>query len=374
MAEWRGKNMTLIISKQGTTIRLEKQPFENEAALQQYIYDCPEAIPLDELSAGAKLFVLGREFPTNSGPIDVLGTDQVGHPYIIETKLYKNPDKRLVLAQVLDYGAALWSNPPSAELLLEALREDAAKRHKSDPIERLAAFLDKDDVTSERQLAVIAEALSEGRFTAIVLMDRLDQRLRNLINFLNDNSGFQLLAVELDYYRHEDSEIVSPRMFGAEARRKGGGKPPKPPTDPNEWLADWERKYGETAVAAWRTFIASALASGILGLRLGHYPSGMPYLYLAELPVGPVYLFRLAGAGPEVRDDLFRAKVFNADPLAQAARERFRSAMIGVVPGAYYGGDSGRVFAPVEAVAEARDSVVRAIAEFADSLQSIRRA
>jgi hypothetical protein len=366
--------MTLIISKQGTTIRLEKQHFENEAALQQYIYDCPEAIPLDEVSAGAKLFVLGREFPTNSGRIDVLGTDQSGHPYIIETKLYKNPDKRLVLAQVLDYGAALWSNPPSAELLLEALREDAAKRHKSDPLERLAAFLDEDEGTSERQLTVIAEALSEGRFTAIILMDSLDQRLRHLINFLNDNSGFQLLAVELDYYRHEDSEIVSPRMFGVEARRKGS-KPPRPPTDPNKWLADWENKYGETAVGAWRTFIDSALASGILGIRLGHYPGGMPYLYLAELPVGSLNLFRLANAKPEVRDDLFiRERVFNADPLAQAARERFRSAMIEVVPGAYYGGDSGRVFAPVEAVGQTKESVIRAIAEFADSLQQTRPA
>jgi len=95
------KQMTLIISRQGTTIRIEKQPFKNEAALQQYIYDCPEAIPLDEVSTGAKLFVLGRESPTKSGPIDVLGTDQSGHPYIIETKLYKNSDKRLVLAQVL---------------------------------------------------------------------------------------------------------------------------------------------------------------------------------------------------------------------------------------------------------------------------------
>jgi hypothetical protein len=42
--------MTLIISKEGKTVRLEKQHFENEAALQKYIYECPEAIPLDEVS------------------------------------------------------------------------------------------------------------------------------------------------------------------------------------------------------------------------------------------------------------------------------------------------------------------------------------
>lgn len=46
--------------------------------------------------------------PLSSGPIDALATDGDGRLYLIETKLYKNPDKRLVLAQILDYGAALW--------------------------------------------------------------------------------------------------------------------------------------------------------------------------------------------------------------------------------------------------------------------------
>jgi hypothetical protein len=53
-------------------------------------------------------FLSDRAFPTNSGPIDALGINKDGEIYIIETKLYKNPDKRLVVAQVLDYGASLW--------------------------------------------------------------------------------------------------------------------------------------------------------------------------------------------------------------------------------------------------------------------------
>ena len=360
--------MTLIISKNGSAIRIEKQPFANEAALQQYIYDCPEAIPLDEITPGANLFVLGREFPTKSGPIDVLGTDQFGHPYLIETKLYKNPDKRLVLAQVLDYGSALWSNPPSSELLLEVLREDAVKRQKSDPIDRLSRFLDTDDVGSQDQLMTIANALSAGRFTAIVLMDRLEQRLRDLINFLNENSSFQVLAAELDYYKHDGSEIVSPRLFGAEARRKTGTAQSKERKDPEEWFANWKRQYGETSADCWQSFAEAVLKSGISGVTIDHFPSGMPYLYLAESAVGPIYLFRLASAGAEVRDELFRnSKVFDADPKAQTMRDRFRSAIKEKVPGARYG-KSSRVYVPVEAVAENKDFVIRAIAELADSL------
>lgn len=38
----------------------------------------------------------------------ILGVDKDGEIYIVETKLYKNSDKRLVVAQILDYGASLW--------------------------------------------------------------------------------------------------------------------------------------------------------------------------------------------------------------------------------------------------------------------------
>lgn len=365
--------MTLIISKEGKTVRLEKQRFENEAALQRYIFDCPEAIPLDEVSSGARLLVLGREFPTKCGPIDVLGTDQTGHPYLIETKLYKNPDKRQVLAQVLDYGAALWSKPPSAELLLEALREDAAKRHKSDPVERLATFLETDEGSTIEQLASIAEALSEGRFTAIVLMDRLDERLRDLIRFLNGSSRFQVLAVELDYYRHEGSEIVSPRIFGAEVRRPANSAGSRRCSDPDAWLETWKRDYGEGAIEAWRTFLDSALANEIPAISLGHLPSCIPYLYLAESPVGSIRLFRLAKKAPELRDELFvHKKLFEANPEATVIRDRFRTAIEKMVPGAYRASDSNRVFVPIEAACHVRDSVIQVIAEFAESLNSIK--
>jgi hypothetical protein len=364
--------MTLIIRKEGITIRLEKRPFENEAALQKYIYECPEAIPLDEVSPGAKLFVLAREFRTSSGPIDVLGTDQNGHPYIIETKLYKNPDKRLVLAQILDYGAALRANPPSANLLLETLRDDAAKRHRSEPVERLTAFLDSHTTSTERHLAAIAEALAEGRFTAVVLMDHLSQRLRDLISFLNENSRFQLLAVELDYYNHDGSEIVSPRLYGAEVRRNAGVKDVG--GDPDQWFKDWTAKFGQPAANAWQSFLPAALTSGISELCLGYYNSGMPYLYLSETPLGTIALFRLATAKPEIRDELFRhAAIFDANLERRKLRDHFRSAIKQAVPEAYEGGSARRVFAPIEAVEHHKDAVIKAIAEFADSLQSNRQ-
>lgn len=77
--------------------------------MQNYIQENPEALPVYEIREDIRLFIIAREFPTKSGPIDALGIDKDGEVYIIETKLYKNPDKRLVVAQVLDYGAAVWA-------------------------------------------------------------------------------------------------------------------------------------------------------------------------------------------------------------------------------------------------------------------------
>ena len=103
--------MSLIISSNGgKAVKIEKSSFEKEDYLQQYIYENPESIPLYEIKEDIRLLILAREFPTNSGPIDAIGIDKYGELYIVETKLYANTDKRRVIAQSLDYGAALWKH------------------------------------------------------------------------------------------------------------------------------------------------------------------------------------------------------------------------------------------------------------------------
>ena len=102
--------MAIILTRQGSAAtKLDPTPFPDEQQLQAYIAANPECIPMREIEEGLHLLVLGREFPTGSGPIDVLAMDSDGVLYLIETKLYSNADKRKVVAQVLDYAAALWT-------------------------------------------------------------------------------------------------------------------------------------------------------------------------------------------------------------------------------------------------------------------------
>src|ERR1039458_8232356 len=102
--------MPIIVSKKGVApaVLVEKSCFGKEQNLQEYIHQHPEAIPIYDIQKDKRLFVAAREFATASGPIDALAVDNDGEIYVIETKLYANADKRLVVAQALDYGASLW--------------------------------------------------------------------------------------------------------------------------------------------------------------------------------------------------------------------------------------------------------------------------
>jgi len=87
--------MPIIVSKKGKDAkRIEKTSFKQEEELQKYIYENPESIPLEEIKEDVQFIVVDREFPAGTGSIDILEMDSEGDIYIVETKLYKNPDKR----------------------------------------------------------------------------------------------------------------------------------------------------------------------------------------------------------------------------------------------------------------------------------------
>ena len=199
--------MSIIISKGGENARrLERTVIDQEEYLQQYIHRNPDTLPFDELKDDLRLLILAREFDTASGPIDALGVDADGEIYIIEAKLDKNADRRRIIAQALDYGAALWAH---SEQLIAAMQ-------RSDWRVRLTEFLGGDEETVAAHLARIQENAKNGRFWFVVLMDRLDDRLRELISFINANSRFKVLGVELNFYRDGDLEIVIPNLYGAD--------------------------------------------------------------------------------------------------------------------------------------------------------------
>jgi hypothetical protein len=206
-------------------MRLDETTFEKEDWIQEYIYQNPETIPLYEVKTDVQLLLLAREFPTASGPIDAMAIDAEGELYIVETKLYKNPDKRVVIAQALDYGAALWKHLRDFSEFLSILDQHVRKKWGKGVSEKLGEYFSLDEAQTARLLEIARENLGDGILRFVILMDRIDERLKDLVLYVNQNSRFDVYAVELECYRYEENEIVIPRLYGTEVKKDLGVKP-----------------------------------------------------------------------------------------------------------------------------------------------------
>jgi len=247
--------MAIIISKNGrNAVKVEKSSFEKEDFLQRYIYENPESIPLYDIKEDIHLLILAREFPTTSGPIDAIGVDRDGEIYIVETKLFRNADKRTVVAQALDYGAALWKHSADFASFASALDGDVQEKFSMPLASKLREFFGLSEEEAATLLDGVRRNLSEGAFRFVVLMDKLDSRLKDLIIFVNQNSQFDVYAVEFEYYKHEAQEIIIPKIFGAGVKKEVAvsASGPRRKWTEESILADAKQKLSSEEFLAFR--------------------------------------------------------------------------------------------------------------------------
>ena len=241
--------MAIIISKNGKNAqKIDESAFTQEDYLQKYIYDNPESLPLYEIKEDIRLLIVSREFPTNSGPIDALGIDKDGEIYIIETKLYKNPDKRLVVAQVLDYGASLWRGYNDFNEFLRIIDNQISKKFNVSFNQKLKDFFGIMDEDVSTLVENIKMNLNDGNFRFVVLMDKLHSQLKDLIVFINQNSKFDIFGIELEYYKYQDYEIMIPKLFGSEVKKDLTSTGTRKKWDEESFFEDAKDKLKESEV------------------------------------------------------------------------------------------------------------------------------
>jgi hypothetical protein len=196
--------MAIIISQKGvpSACVVEKSAFENEHNLQEYVHEHPEAIPV----------------------YDINHDNKDGDIYLVETKLYANSDKRRVVAQVLDYGASLWKHLTDFETFLSMLDQHVRRKWGIDFRSKASEFFHLDDEGADSMLSAMRQNLKSGNLKFVVLMDSMDDGLKDLITYVNQKSQFDIYGVELEFYKHMDYEILIPKIFGVEVR-----KDPPPP-------------------------------------------------------------------------------------------------------------------------------------------------
>ena len=239
--------MAIIISKKGKNAKkLDKTSIPKEDFLQRQIYENPECIPLYDYKEGVQLLILAREFPSGAGPIDALGIDKDGELYLVETKLYKNPDKRLVVAQVLDYGASLWQSYANSNNFIQKVGAIVSEKAAISVHDKIKDFFHLDDEELTELLENLEKNVHEGKFKFVVLMDKLHERLKDLIVFINENSNFAIFAVEVEYYEHDDQEILIPKLFGAEIKSPRGQHSDRSKWDEQRFLLEAQEQLGQS--------------------------------------------------------------------------------------------------------------------------------
>lgn len=208
-------------------------------------------IPIYEIQEDKKLYIAKREFSTNSGPIDALAVDEIGNIFVIETKLYKNPDKRTVVAQALDYGAALWKHFTDFHHFINLLDQDAQKNFQLSFAEKVQDFFGIDEEGYESFLDRLRRCLNDGDIKFVILMDSMDERLKTLIHYVNQNNQFDIYAVRLEFYKFNDYEIIIPKIFGVDIKKNVKGNASENQWDEVSVFREFERKRmtKEAAVA-----------------------------------------------------------------------------------------------------------------------------
>ncbi|MCK5849874.1 MAG: hypothetical protein KAH23_03085 [Kiritimatiellae bacterium] len=272
--------MTIIVSKNGSNAKIVKPTgFNKEVSLQEYIHENPESIPINELKENEKLLILKREFPTKSGPIDALAIDKDGEIYIIETKLYQNTDKRRVIAQALDYGAALWTHQVEFDMFLKIVEKDIRRKFKMSFDEKVKEFFEIQDETIDVLKLSIQNNLKDGKLKFIILMDSIDQRLKDLIVYVNQNSKFDIYGVQFEFYQVDNYEIVIPKLFGGEVKKNLSTRSAKILWGENLFFEDLIANVGEKESNIARKILDWYISKGInikwgTGAKIGtFYPT-----------------------------------------------------------------------------------------------------
>ena len=217
----------ILLEAGGSARKLTLKPLADEKLLQKYVIENPSGLPLEDIEEDVRLVIVGKDFPAGNGFIDALGVDQTGALYLIETKLYRGTDNRRVLAQVLDYGAGLWNDYRNRSDFLASLDENAVRTLKRSARQEIEKQFELNPEEADSLLANAAQNIGDGRFNFVVLMDHIDENVKNLITFVNANTVFTIYGVEFAFYGiNEESTLAIPRLHGAETpkstARKGG--------------------------------------------------------------------------------------------------------------------------------------------------------
>jgi len=211
----------LLIEGENSKV-IDKVKFTEEGKLQDYLEEYPSLIPLSEIVEGASdLLCIGREVIAGPGAMDLLFIDKEGLLTVVETKLAKNPEaRRTVIGQIIEYASYIsqWTADDVYRIANDYL--------KSNPDE-IMGKISQGEFSAENFRSNIGQNLRNGKTRLIIAVDELVEPLRATVTFLNKNSNFDILLLQVSSFEESKTRrVLIPSLFGY-AQKETGARPPK---------------------------------------------------------------------------------------------------------------------------------------------------
>lgn len=203
----------------------------DERWLQELLFHHPELLPIDEFDESfAPVVPIGREVPTHRGPLDNLYISPTGGLTIVETKLWKNPEKhRTVVAQIIDYAKeiATWNYDDLCDAVLASSRgREQVDRPSLE--EKVKPALDAGSIRLVDFQDSVVTNLAEGSFLLLIVGDQIAANSTLLSDAIQSGPGlgFQLGLVEMRMYPLADGQdwplVVVPDVVGRTVEKVRG--------------------------------------------------------------------------------------------------------------------------------------------------------
>jgi hypothetical protein len=251
-----------------------------EAELHDLLTNHPGLIPAEDLGFGRTVAV-GKETALASGYADLVLLDEFGNVALVEVKKEGNADTRRVVAQLLDYAAAMWGLDIATfeEQVLTPFRARAglpatdarslfAKSFPEEVGGREGTESAGGEATTDVRVARLSESLMTGRFTLVVAAPQIPPGVAKVVDYLN-SQGLRLFGIEYHYFKEDSLEVLVPRVAVAPSRSVQAHRRPEEQFDRDSFLS----RVPEQG----RGFIASLLDGAVeRGGSLRANPTGNP--------------------------------------------------------------------------------------------------
>jgi RecB family endonuclease NucS len=148
---------SVVIRSRGEAVErlVEESVVPTEAALHEVLMRHPSLVPASDLGF-ERMVTVGFEASLASGSADLVLLDRRGRICLVEVKKEGNPDTRRVIAQLLDYAAALWG------LTLDEFELQVLRRMLRAPERTLREFVAEELVAGSEDAEEEVERLLDG--------------------------------------------------------------------------------------------------------------------------------------------------------------------------------------------------------------------